>query len=768
MPVARARPTFSRLIGLALATLGAAALAAAPYAGRPVREVLAELQRSGLTLVYNDVLVPPGLRVTAEPVAREGLPLLREILAPHGLTARAVGPTTFAVIAAPAPAATAAAPPRPPVALEEVVVTASQYSLAGTAPGVTTFLSQAELRRLPKLADEPLRAVHRLPGAASNGLSGLAHIRGGEENEAAIVLDGMPLMEPFHLKNFFSPVSVLDAEVVDAVDIYAGGFPVDYGGRMSAVIDARSIDPGAEPGYVLGLSLYHLNALAGDSFADGRGRWLASARRSNLAQVINLAESDLGEPRYVDSFLKAEFDVDDRTTVAGHVLFAEDRVQINDNDQVEFGKTTDRNVYLWATAEHRWSDELAGRALVAWTTVDKDRHGTVDDPAGETGEVDDLRDSHAALLKAEIDQGDDDLRFRAGVDASWLAAEYVYRSTYQTSADYPFPGSPALSITRDLAPEPDGTAVGAFLAARWRLRADLTGELGLRWDNQTYDRVDGGTQLSPRANLLYDVAPGTQVRASWGRFYQAQGINELQVEDGIDTFFPAQRADHLILSVEHALTDRISARLEAYYKDYEELKPRYENLFDPLVVLPDLQPDRVEVAPTAGLVRGLEVLVRDRTARPWGWWLGYTWSRAEETVNLADVPRSWDQRHTVNGGVSWTEGAWDVALAGTWHTGWPATPATLGPGPDPVVIVGARNSTRYDDFRSVDLRAGYTVDLPDSELQAFLEITNLLALKNPCCVEYTVEDDGAGGVYLRQDFDYWPRFVPNLGVIWRF
>jgi hypothetical protein len=58
-------------------------------------------------------------------------------------------------------------------------------------------------------------------------------------------------------------------------------------------------------------------------------------------------------------------------------------------------------------------------------------------------------------------------------------------------------------------------------------------------------------------NLRYDPGERTQLRASWGRFYQAQGINELQVEDGIETFYPAQRADHLILSAEHALPNQV-------------------------------------------------------------------------------------------------------------------------------------------------------------------------------------------------------------------
>jgi outer membrane receptor protein involved in Fe transport len=762
---------------LLLMAFGPRAFGDAPYGGRPVRAVLEELQRAGLNLVYNDSLVPGSLLVAREPKARSGPDLLNEILEPHGLATRHIGPDTWVIVAAGKPAA---APPRAAgsgrrrgTALEEVIVTASQYGLAhADAVGPRTFLTQAELRSLPKLADEPLRAVHRLPGAASNGLSGLAHMRGGEENETQILLDGMPLTEPFHLKNFFSPVSVLDAEIVDSMDVYAGGFPADYGDRMSAVVDARSIDPPADGGYALGLSLFHLNGLAADNFAGNRGRVVASARRSNLAEVMKLGDTHLGEPRYLDTFLKAEYDLSDDTAVAAHALFVDDRIRLNNTDETEFASSTNRSVHLWTTAQHRWSDELTGRALLAWTSVDNDRSGTIDEPGNRTGAVEDSRDSRSGLMKLELEKGDDDFRWRAGLDASWSDASYAYDSTLQTAPGYPYPNSEPLDIVRRSRVKPQGWETSAFVATRWRLTGTLTGELGLRWDNQTYDGVDGGTQLSPRANLLYDYSAATQIRASWGRFYQAQGINELQVEDGVDVFLPAQSADHFILSVEHAFTDEVSARVEAYYKDYDELKPRFENLFDPLVLLPELETDRVGVAPMAGTVRGIEFLVHDRSARPWGWWLSYSWSDTEETVDGGEVARSWDQRHAVNGGINWTEGPWDIALAGTWHTGWPTTPATLAPpavpGGEPGVIIGARNSARLDDFRSLDLRAGYTFDIGDTELLAFFELINMLGLKNPCCVEYTVRDAGTGDFRLERDFDYWPRFVPNLGVLWKF
>lgn len=757
-----------------------AAAGAAPYAGRPLVEVLRELQAGGLTLIYNDQLVPPALRVATEPTAAGGIELLQQILAPLGLAARPAGPDAWSIVAdpnaRPRPAASAARPPAP-AKLDEIVVTTSQYTLGRDNLGSRTTLTQDELQSLPALAGEPLRAVDRLPGAATNGLSGLANIRGGQSNETAIVLDGLTLTEPFHLKDFFSPVSDLDPAIVGSFDVYAGGFPVDFGGRMSAVVDVTSIEPPEDHAYELGLSLFHASGLASGFFDGGRGRWLVTGRLSNLHTVADLVNDELGEPKYLDSFLKVAWDLSDQTSVALRTLFAQDDIELNDDDQEEEADARYRNTYIWATLDHRWNDRLAGRALIAYTGIDNRRKGTVDYPGSRFGALDDQRDFQIGTLDLSLAFGDEALLFRGGLTGSILDGRYDYRSSFTELPGTPWPASAGSETVRNETPAPSGGAYGAFASARWRLTDRLTGEVGLRYDDQTYDEVDGGTQLAPRVNLLYQLDPATELRASWGRFFQAQGIDELQVDGGIDTFFPAQRADHAIISVEHVFADELHLRVEAYYKNYEELKPWFENQFNPLVLLPELQTDFIQVDADSGDARGVELLISRRNGDPWGWWLSYTWSRVEDDVGGVEERRSWDQRHSFNGGVNWTQGPWDITLAGTYHTGWPTTPVSLGPfvegpaGPgDPVpsVILGTRNAANLDYFGSLDLRASYTFGLPESELLTFLEFTNLYGRRNPCCVEYTVVEVSAGEWQLRSDQDYWLRFVPNLGVLWRF
>ena len=132
---------------------------------------------------------------------------------------------------------------------------------------------------MPRLADETLRAVQRLPGTPTNGFSSIGPVRGGEPNETAIVLDGLRLYEPFHLKNFLSPVSLLDSRLIDGIEFYSGGFPVDL--RRSHERDHRCHDRAArDPRYFeLGLNLFHASALAA-SAVRRRARPRAGVRSS--------------------------------------------------------------------------------------------------------------------------------------------------------------------------------------------------------------------------------------------------------------------------------------------------------------------------------------------------------------------------------------------------------------------------------------------------------------------------------------------------------
>jgi hypothetical protein len=762
---------------IALINFGAAGAHAASYAGRPVQEVLSELRVAGLNVIYNTREIPPSLRVSDEPQGGSPADIARQILEPLGFSLVTVGENTFSVVpdrtgarrtAKPGDVAAITAAPK---TLEELVVTTSRYSLSSDLLEVHTFLTQAELEALPKLGDEPLRAIQRLPGSAATSLSAQSHIRGGEYDEMLMVLDGMPMHEPFHLKNFLTPVTLFDARAMDAMDVYSGGFTANYGHRMSAVVDIATLRPREERYTELGLSLFHANALSAGTYADERGEWLASVRRSNLDLISKAANSDVGEPEYFDLFGRTRYALTETTSVFASVLLSRDEISANTSDESEETDAEYRNTYAWGGVEQKITGALSGRLILALTDVDNKREGELEDPEERSAELQDRREFRMGMVKLDFTHETSRAFTRFGIEARELEAEYRYVSIDEREADFPEPGDPPTTIIRNLAPQPDGHQYAAYLTSRWRPRERLNAELGLRWEDQNYTDVSEPTQLSPRLNLMFDLTQDTRLRMAWGRFWQAQGINELQVEDGVDTFYAPQRVDHAIVGFEQKLRWALDVRLEAYYKDYDRVRPHFENLFDALQLLPELELDRVRVAPEDSRARGVEFSLARRGQGPWSWWFNYAWSRVTDDIDGEDVTRSWDQRHTVNAGVTWSGEHWDFTLTDSYHTGWPTTEVFLVSDPDTggeQVVVGPRNGIRYKNYNSVDIRAVRRWRLQESSLEAFFEVSNIFAERNPCCVDYEVDELPGGALAIERDWDYWPRFVPSFGVLWRF
>lgn len=766
------RAALLRTAWCALASLcSAAALAGPPYTGRALDEVLRELAAQGLHLIYSSETVPASLSVQREPTGTTPRAILDEILAEHGLRARRAGADSYAIVRAkPAVAPRGTEPPgaAPAVPLEEIVIAASRYSLSDDTADVHTFYTQEQIEALPRLADDSLKAVHRLPGAASNGLSGLANMRGGEAGETLVVLDGLPLYEPFHLRLLLSPTSVLDPRILSSLDVHAGGFTAQFGDRMSAVIDATSIRPSADAYYELGASLFHLSALASQRFAAGRGQWLAAVRRSNLDEVADLVDSEIGEPGYGDAFGRIDYEFSDRTRARLHVLLASDHAEVQNTDGTELSDADYRNSYVWATLEHQFSPALEARAIVSYTDIASTRDGEVTEPGRRTGVVDDERHYDVLGLKLDSSWRTERWLHQFGVEYRSLSADYDYTSVVRFEAGYPWTDSPAQQIIRSEEPQPSGEHVAAYLSSRVMLTRRLAAELGLRWDEQTYG-ADADDQWGPRLNLAWQAGDATRLRASWGRYQQFQGINELQVEDGITEFLPSQRADHWILGVERDLRAGFGLRVEAYRKDYDRLKPRYESLFDPLSLVPELRWDRVRIAPDSARADGLEMLLTRRSAAAWNGWLSYTWSRVTDNEDGVETRRSWDQAHSLGAGLTWDSGPWNATLAASYHTGWPTTPVDiLAAGtPQATIVVGRRNSSRYEDYASIDLRLSRAFELRRGDLDVFAEVTNALNRRNACCIDYSYDYPG-GQLALEREYRHWLPLVPSVGVLWKF
>ncbi|MBT8087264.1 MAG: TonB-dependent receptor, partial [Gammaproteobacteria bacterium] len=365
-------------------------------------------------------------------------------------------------------------------------------------------------------------------------------------------------------------------------------------------------------------------------------------------------------------------------------------------------------------------------------------------------------------------------RTQWGVRVTSAEANYAYDGAAEYFGLQALYAGQLESIERRLQANPDGGSYALYLSDRWRVNDRATLEWGLRWDDQTYPDGGSDAQLSPRLSVLLRSSRNTELRLSAGRYHQSQPVQALQIEDGIDRFWPAQRADHLIAGFRYLTASDVALRLEAFRKEIRNVRPRFENLYDPLGIVPELQADRVRLDPSSASARGVE-LSADRNKGPWNWWASYTWSKVTDRIDNRDVPRSWDQRHALQAGVDWRNESWNFSAAMGVHSGWPATDLALfedgvDEEDEPVFIAipGDRNAQQHPTFASVDVRLSRRFDVRRGTLLAFVEISNVLNRKNVCCRDWDIGEDALGNEVLEYSLDYWMPLLPAVGFLWEF
>ncbi len=733
----------------------------APFTGKSIAGILDAYRTAGIPFAYSSNLVNDDLLVTAEPRATEPEDIMIELLAPHGLTIVEQSGVLLVVRIDDEPVQLEPEPNAGVVAdepIETIVVSGSRYHISRDISASRFSIDRRTIQNMPDIGEDPLRVTQRLPGAAASGASAQTHFRGGEKNEIGIMLNGQWLFDPFHIRDYQNVFSTVDARAIKGVEVYTGGFPARYGDRMSGLVLMESLELERSRQSEIGVSVFNTSLLTAGS--ESNWNWLLSARRGNLDLVIN---PKFGSPSYADFFAELGYAFSDQTRLSINAMHADDRVRVvleTDPEELEQLLSSTQNAQLWLQLDSRWSPRLSSSTVLAVTDYSNRRQGELNDSEKIVADVSDIRGVQRVSLRQDWSwQSGDRHLVQWGLRVSYAEADYEYLAV----ADYfglpaMFDGQPA-SIARALSAGPRGGSYAAYVSDRWDLADRTILEWGLRWDDQTHTDLPSDAQLSPRLSFLTRFGERTEARLSWGRYFQSQGVHELQIEDGVDRFWAAQRADHLIAGLRYWINDDIELRVEAFHKDLAKVRPRFENLFDPLGLIPELQPDRVRLDPVSGVSNGLEVSI-SATSGERNWWGQYTLSRASDRIDGRDEARSWDQRHALQAGLGWSNETWDFAVAASIHSGWPTTDLTLV---GDVAIPGPRNELRHGTFASLDLRLSRRWQMRKGSLLAFLEVSNATNRRNECCLDWDV-DDGE----LELSRDYWMPLLPAIGVLWEF
>jgi hypothetical protein len=763
-------------MALGLATARAASLA--PSVGEPLGTALQGLERPGVEIIYSSALVPPDLRVTLAPRAADAVAQAREILAPHALDLHSVAPGLYAVVRSipPKPVTLPKNDPPPPERVREhvvpdppphesdVVVTGTREPGEGPDVATSQLLDRAQITAQPGLRDDAFRSAARVPGVTVNGLSAAPHVRGGGEDEVLALLDGFPIRQPYHLSGYQNVFSVIDPQLISSMEVFTGGFPARFGGRMSGVFDMRLPDRYGASTRGLGMSFFNASARGSDVLPGLDGwDWLGMGRLGTLGLVLDAVAPGVAEPSYGDFIGRLRWMSSADRELAAYVVWSRDSLEIDNQSRTEHAQLASNSLYLWLRGEQHWDD---GSQLTIWlgnTALTSSRNGTSMDPLISEGRLNDDRDTNIWDVRARYSMPIGlTQELQLGGEYSVGSADYNYMSNVVFTPDVAQLFDKPLQLANRFVESPVVHGMHLFASHRWDITPVVTSEVGFRLERDSGFGLDPATMLDPRLAVRWALRPDTQLRVQWGRFHQSDDVNELRVQEGMTAFDRPQRSDHLILGLDHQLENGTSLRAEAFSKRQLDPRVRFENLFDRMAILPELEPDRVRVAPDSSELRGVELSAEHR-GHPWSWWASYTWAQALDDIDSVEVPRSWDQRNAVTLGTSWQRGRWDAALAGTAHSGWPITDLISTPAS---TELGTRSGDRVPTYFSVDMRVRYHWLLERSDLSLAFELSNALDRNNSCCRELVATRalDGSTLLSTRQ-VDSLP-LIPSLSVQW--
>jgi hypothetical protein len=624
---------------------------------------------------------------------------------------------------------------------EVVTVTAPRDS---RLPGVTTSnfgMANEEIRRSAGSLGDINRFVQALPGLAGGGdIRNDLVARGGSPLENLIRVDGFETPTLSHFSTVGSTggvVTLLNSELIADATFLAGGFPVEYGDRLSSVLDIR-LREGNRTRHALEADVNFAGAsIVGEGPLGRGGAWIGSFRRSFVDLLANSA--DIKSVPEMSAFtFKATYDLGRRHKVWAIGVGGFDRIDFNlddeDPDEPDFVGIEQRatRVLLGVGWQHLLWKQAFGVFSVSASTATYEIDARDRSLAGDTLILRDHSSENATTIRYDLSwQMSNRWAIRGGtsVKSLWrgldLAQPRGVQTPYSVKAREDTPG-----LTLDV--ETTSPITAAYVEASGQVlpRTTVTGGVRL----ETFEALDNASTAGPRGGIEVRLSPAVRVGLSAGRYHQQPELVTVVAVPENANLAPIE-ADHLVGGVKYEPRPGLLLSAEVYRKWYRAypVSLQYPQLTlanhgsefntSDLLLLPMSSGGK-------GRARGLEVFVKKRLNDGLYGQIAYSLSRTDQAA-LDGVFRrgSFDTPHvfTAVGGFQ-LKRRWEISGRFTLASGRPYTPPLMPDSVDQnrlVYDVARFNAERFAVFHRLDLRVDRKFSFFGRNTTLFGEMQNL-------------------------------------------
>jgi hypothetical protein len=220
---------------------------------------------------------------------------------------------------------------------------AKNSDILSSAVGVQK-LTIEDIKNVPVLFGEKdvIKTIQLLPGivSAGDGKPGF-FVRGGASDQNLILLDEATVYNASHLLGFFS---VFNSDAIKDIDIYKGGMPANYGGRLSSVEDIHMSDGNNQKFHVNGgLGLISSRLTVEGPLKRDKGSFMVSARRTYVDLFTKLLSDTTikgSKLFFYDFNVKGNYQLSKKSRIFLSAYFGKDVMKLNTGEGIDYANAT--------------------------------------------------------------------------------------------------------------------------------------------------------------------------------------------------------------------------------------------------------------------------------------------------------------------------------------------------------------------------------------------------------------------------------------------
>ncbi len=632
--------------------------------------------------------------------------------------------------------------------LDEVVVNATRNNDNVQRAQMSVIdVPMHAIMSLPALGGERdiLKIIQLLPGVQSGqeGTTGY-FVRGGNLDQNLVQLDEATVYNPNHLFGLFSTFNV---NAINHVKLIKGGFPAEFGGRLSSILDIQMKEGDKNRFHTEGgIGLLSNNLTVQGPIQKNKSSFIVSGRQTHVNLFLKPLSSNTSSYRFYDLNAKMNYEFGKKDHVFFSFFKGNDNAAYSAANSLSY--TTD---FGNTTGTLRWNHLFGSKVFSNTSMIYNDYH------LGLSTE----QNSYYSALYTGIKDWTIKTDFTFIPNAKHTIKtgfNYTYHTLYPAafSANIPRRGN-RLNINKDSIKQLYSNEMAFYARDEFDISDKFSINYGVRIPvfvikNKTYSNIE------PRLTAKLSINPTSSIKASYTQMNQfLHLIPNATAGLPTDIWLPSSAKTKPQFSTQYALgyfsnfqDNAIEASVEVYYK-----KMNNQVLFaegNQLKLTTNLDSSLVY---GKGESYGTEFFVKKNAGKLTGW-ISYTLSWTNQTfldLNFGETfPFKYDRRHVLSVTSSYElTPKWNLSAVFVYSSGVPFTlptgrVAALNAGTifeGNYFLYEGRNNFRLDAYHRLDVSASYKnkrklFKMP-CEIEWIFGVYNTYSRQNPYFVYFLVD-----------------------------